>query len=81
MAVGQIANNTHCKNLPYYKTFKNCFGNEENHTTRGFMIWERAHLEDLGIDVRILNWVFKKLGEGARNGLIWLRIGRHGGIL
>ena len=34
------------------------------------MIWERAHLEDLGIDGRILNWVFKKVGEGAWNGLI-----------
>jgi hypothetical protein len=48
---------------------------------RGFMIWERAHLEDLGIDGRILNWVFKKLGDGAQNGLIWLRIGRGGRIL
>jgi len=48
---------------------------------RGFMIWERAHLEILGIDGRILNLVFKKLGEGVQNGLIWLRIWRGGGIL
>jgi len=59
----------HCENLPYYEILKKCLGNEKNHT-RGFMIWERAHLEDLGIDGRILNWVFKKVGEGAWNGLI-----------
>jgi len=45
------------------------------------MIRERSHLEDLGIDGRILNWVFKKIGEGAWNGLIWLRKRRGGGIL
>jgi hypothetical protein len=37
-------------------------------------------LEDLGIDGRILNWIFKKLGEGAWTGLIWLRIWTGGGL-
>ena len=36
---------------------------------------ERAHLEDLGVDVRILlKYIFKKWDWGEWTGLIWLRI-------
>jgi hypothetical protein len=43
---------------------------------------ERDHLEDLGVDVRIiLKWISKKLNGLAWTGLIWLRIGTNGGLL
>ena len=42
---------------------------------------ERGHLEDLGVDVRIiLRWIFGAW-DGARTGLIWLRIGAGDGHL
>ena len=42
----------------------------------------REHLEDLGVDVRIiLRRIFRKWYVGVWIGLIWLRIGIGGGYL
>jgi hypothetical protein len=38
---------------------------------------ERAHLEDRRVDgAMILQWIFKKWGEEAWIGLIWIKIGK-----
>jgi len=42
---------------------------------------EKEHLEDPGIDGRILRWVFRKWDVGAWTGSSWLRIGTGGGAL
>ena len=45
-------------------------------------VMERDHLEELGIDGRILKWICNKWDVvGAWTGLIWLRIGTGGGDL
>jgi hypothetical protein len=41
---------------------------------------ERNHLEDPGVDRKIiLRWIFRKWDVGVWTGLIWLRIGTGGG--
>jgi hypothetical protein len=41
----------------------------------------RDHLEDQGIDSRILEWILGKLGRILWTGLIWLKIRTSGGLL
>ena len=42
---------------------------------------QRDHLEDLGIDERILNWILENYAGRLWNVLIWLRIGASDGFL
>ena len=57
----------------------------ERRSVCGVLVWkpgERAHLEDPGIDGKIiLRWIIRKWVGGAWTGLIWLRIGSNGGKL
>jgi hypothetical protein len=58
-----------------------CMGKEQVYS--GFWwrnLRKRAHLEDPGIDGRILRWTFRKWNVEAWTGFCWLRIrtgGRH----
>jgi hypothetical protein len=57
-------------------------GRGEVHT--GFFLGdlkERDHLEDLGVDERIILKGICKKWDGARIRLIWLRIGTRGRLL
>jgi len=46
------------------------------------ILWERDHLEGLGVDGRmILKWFFKKWDVGEWTGLSRLRIATGGGLL
>jgi len=58
---------------------------EEDGCIQGFgggNVWERDHVEDPGVDARIiLRWNFKKWDGLAWTGLIWLRTGTGGGQL
>jgi len=48
----------------------------------GEKLIERDHLEDPGVDGRIiLSWIFKNLNVGSLTGLFCLRIGTGGGHL
>jgi hypothetical protein len=40
---------------------------------------ERDYSEDLGINGRILKWIFMECDGEAWAGLVWLRIGTGGG--
>jgi hypothetical protein len=40
---------------------------------------ERDHLEDPGVDGRILRWIFRNQDLGGWTGFSWLRIGKGGG--
>jgi hypothetical protein len=53
------------------------YGGEERVLLRNLR--DRYHLEDPGVDVRIiLRWTFRKWDGGKWTGLIWLRIGTGG---
>jgi hypothetical protein len=55
---------------------------ERGEMYRGFWWGNLSNLENSGLVGKIiLRWIFKKWNGGARAGLIWLRVGRGGGLL
>ena len=42
---------------------------------------ERDHLEDLGVDERLLLWELEKQEERAQSGILWLKTGENFGLL
>ena len=43
---------------------------------------ERDHLEDLVVDERVmLKYTFKKWDRATRTALLWLRVGKRGGLV
>jgi hypothetical protein len=42
---------------------------------------QEEHLEDLGADGRIMECIFQKYDENARNEFMWIRIGTSDGFL
>jgi hypothetical protein len=36
---------------------------------------ERDHLEDPGVDTKIIRWIFRKWNVVVQTGLSWLRVG------
>jgi hypothetical protein len=46
----------------------------------GWKTW-RDHLEDLGVDGKILEWLLGDWGGKMWDGFTWLRIGTSGGLL
>ena len=49
-------------------------------STYGGNLRERNHLEDTGLDGRIiLRWIFRKWNEGVRTGCSWLKVTTGGG--
>jgi len=59
------------------------YGRQERYINRVVVgdLREGDHLEDLGVDGRIiLKWIFEKW-DGAWTGIIWLRIGTGGRFL
>jgi len=59
------------------------YGGEEVGTVfGGGNLKERDHLEDLGVNGRIiLRWIFREWVRGAWTGMTWLRIGTGGELL
>jgi len=58
------------------------YGGEEHIRVCWENLRERDHLEDLGVDNKIiLKWIFNKWNGGVWTGLIWLRIGIGAGLL
>jgi hypothetical protein len=59
-----------------------CEGEESCKAFWWGILRERDHLEDAGIDGRIIfRWIFRKWDVGAWTGLTWLKIGTGGGHL
>jgi hypothetical protein len=63
-------------------TYVACMGGREVDTRFWWRnLRERGHLEDPGVDGRIiLKWILKKWNGGTGTGMVWHRIGTGGGF-